>query len=175
MKRARFAVGLFAAAAVTLSACASAPDDGARVNPIASGPRPEDFRPVARALMQTCGSIDCHGSQYRNMRLYGYGGARLAAGAVPDDSATITTDEVTKDFEAVVSVEPEIFAKVIAEKGASPERLTFYRKARGLEAHRAGRRLNDGDEDECVLSWLRGAIDSTACTKVLPADQQTKP
>lgn len=176
MKAARFVVGSVVALALSIAACASAPDDGARVNPTPAGtPRPEDFRPVARALMQRCGSIDCHGSQYRNMRLYGYGGERLAQGAVPDDSLTITTLEVTADFEAVVSVEPELFAQVIADKGASPERLTFYRKARGIEAHRAGRRLDDGDQNDCILSWLKGAVDTPACTRVLPEDQQTRP
>ena len=57
--------GMAWAFAALPSACAS-PDTGARVNPI--GPDAEQFKAVAPMLVRRCGSIDCHGSRFRNLR-----------------------------------------------------------------------------------------------------------
>jgi hypothetical protein len=42
----------------------------------ATPPSEPAFRPVAEVLLDRCGTLDCHGSKYRNMRLFGLGGSR---------------------------------------------------------------------------------------------------
>jgi hypothetical protein len=103
------------------------------------------------------------------MRLYGYGSWRLATDDLPDAPDT-TLDESEKDYESVVSLEPEIFRQVILDHGQNPERLTFIRKARGLEAHKGGQPINPSDKgaDDCLTSWLRSAVDATACKAAVP-------
>jgi hypothetical protein len=146
-------------APATLGAC---DDNGARTDATVL-PKGADFRPVALVFGDRCGSLDCHGSKYRNMHIVGFGGARLDPGATPD--APDTTDaEVAYDYDAVVSVEPDITRAVAADHGADPERLTFYRKGRGDEAHKGGQRIFPGDAaDKCILSWLAGAVDAKSC------------
>jgi hypothetical protein len=119
-------------------------------------------------LVNRCGSIDCHGSRYRNMRLYGYGSARLDPRNLPDSPLDITDPEIDADYDAVVAVEPEITRQVVADRGQRPERLTFVRKGRGEEEHEGGRRIVRGDAaDTCLLSWLAGAVDGEACTTAI--------
>lgn len=155
------------ALAVTGTACSS-PDDGARVDATAL-PSGAAFRPVAIAVLARCGSLDCHGSKYRNLRLYGYGGLRLDPNARPETKAggLLTEAEVDADYQAVVGVEPELTRQVAAEGGRGSERLTFVRKARGEEAHKGGARIAKGDAaDVCVQSWLARSVDVAACTTV---------
>ena len=143
-------------------ACSSPPSVSDRVDPLR--PDPAAFKPVALAVVHRCGSLDCHGSTYRNMRLFGYGSARLDANQRPDLPITTGDDEVLADYDAVVGVEPEVFSHVIADKGAGADRLTFYRKGRGLEHHKAGTKINAGDNaDKCILSWLAGSVDVASC------------
>ena len=125
--------------------------------------RGEAFRPVAHVLVDRCGSLDCHGSKYRNMRLFGFGSSRLDPGHRPDAPET-TLDEVELDYEAVVALEPDLLRQVVAESGERPERLTFVRKGRGAEAHKGGQRIVPGDPaDGCIRSWLAGAVDDETC------------
>ena len=59
-------------------ACSVPPSDGA-VHP--AGPaRRTSFPAVAQLLDVRCGSLDCHGTVARNLRLYGSAGLRLVAG-----------------------------------------------------------------------------------------------
>jgi hypothetical protein len=134
-----------------------------------AGPDRASFAPVANVLVVRCGSIDCHGSQYRNMRLYGYGGARLG-NQQPDTGTVATPDEVNADYDAIVSLEPDIMRQVVADKGATPERLTFIRKARGQENHKGNSPIQVGDPaDLCILSWLSGSVDAGNCQKAIDA------
>ena len=152
--------------AIAIAACAGTPDNNARVDPKVSLTAPDNFAVVSDAMVYRCGSIDCHGSKYRNMRFYGYSSERLDAGTEVDQGKS-TPDEVYKNYEAMAGVEPEIFAQVIADKGANPERLTLYRKALGLEAHRAGTRITPGeDADICLKSFLASNINLTSCQAV---------
>lgn len=174
MRAVRYVIGSFVA--IAIAACAGTPDDTARVKGAPGPVAPSNFKPVAAALVVMCGTIDCHGSQYRNMRLYGYGGERLSPTALPDALGP-TDEEVQADWEAIVGVEPELYAQVIAEGGVNPERLTLYRKGRGLEAHRAGNRLvtnGDASGDTCLRSWLASNPDVNACAAVLPDGFPTK-
>jgi hypothetical protein len=155
-------VALFGCAAV---ACND--DVGGRTNADIL-PKGAAFRPVALVVGDRCGSLDCHGSRYRNMRIVGFGGSRLDPADRPDAPDT-TDDEVAQDYDAIVSLEPDVLRAVVADHGQSPERLTFVRKGRGAEAHKGGQRIFPGDDaDRCILSWLTGAVDATTCKKAVP-------
>jgi hypothetical protein len=132
--------------------------------------------------MRRCGSLECHGVAYRNLRLYGFEGARLP-GNIPVDGGTrfiadpipnapgqSTDTEVAASYDAVVGLEPEITREVVAAKGAGSNRLTFVRKGRGDEAHKGLQRYCAGDSaDRCIQSWLAGSVDVAACGRVVPA------
>jgi len=146
---------------VSTSGC-SAPDTSARVDPV--GPDATQFVYVAPVLSRRCGSIDCHGSTFRNMRVYGYGGLRLGAATSPDVPASLTAEEVTATYESVIGLEPEIMRDVVKSGGAGVERLTFVRKGRGDEEHKGHRRVTPGDpSDRCITTWLAGNVDKDAC------------
>ncbi len=146
--------------ALALVAC-SAPDPNERTNP--SAPDRTTFKPLALVLVSHCGSLDCHGSKYRNMRLYGFGSERLDPSNNPQTPDT-TNAESDADYDAVVALEPEIMAEVVAGGGKDYERLTLVRKARNEEAHKGGEPIVPGtDADTCLLSWLASNIDATAC------------
>jgi hypothetical protein len=146
-----------------LTSSCSAPDASATVS--AGGPDRASFGPVARVLVKRCGSIDCHGSAYRNMRLYGFASRRLDPTDLPDSPADTTSAEIDADYDAIVALEPELTRQVAAEKGRDADRLTFVRKGRGEEHHKGGQRIVPGDRaDVCVLSWLGGDVDTSACT-----------
>ena len=161
----RFALPVVAALAlgsvVSAGGCSS-PDASARVDPV--GPDAAQFAYVAPVLSRRCGSIDCHGSMFRNMRVYGYGGLRAGAATSPDVPANLTAEEVTATYDSVIGLEPEIMRDVVKAGGAGVERLTFVRKARGDEEHKGHRRITPGDSsDRCITTWLAGSVDTAAC------------
>lgn len=157
-------------AAPALGFACSSPDTTGRVDPAGpAGPNFADFKAVAPMLMRRCGSIDCHGSTYRNFRLYGYGGTRFDAGR-PDDPPSLSEDEVKADYDAVVGLEPELMRDVVNAGGAGYERLTLVRKGRNDEAHKGGQRIKHidppGEPDPaelCLLSWLSNTTNIAAC------------
>jgi len=156
-----------AVAGLSLFACEGV-DSEARIDPSIGAPSGEDFRPVAQMLVDRCGSIDCHGSKYRNMRLVGFGSTRLDATHRPDAPET-TAPEVDQNYEALLALEPDVVRQVLADRGANPERLTFIRKARHAESHKGGQRIAPGDDaDACILSWLAGAVDAARCKTAVP-------
>jgi hypothetical protein len=146
------------------SACA-APNPDATTTLV--GPDRPSFDSVQPFLDHRCGTLDCHGTRYRNLRLWGHDGMRLAFGDVPGASPT-TSAEVDASYEAIVALEPEIMSAVVADRGAHPERLTLVRKARGTEQHAGGAIVAMGDvRDVCITSWLAGQTDETACAAAL--------
>ena len=131
------------------------------------GPDRMQFITVHTWLEHRCGSLDCHGSRYRNLRIWGSDGMRMAIGDVPGGAPT-TGDEIEATYQSIVLLEPEKMALVVTEKGAQPERLTFIRKPLGLEKHTGNTIMNAGDaRDRCVVSWLAGATDNAACSEAL--------
>jgi hypothetical protein len=126
-------------------------------------------------LALRCGSLDCHGSVDRNMALWGYQGMRLPLAdpnATPNlpGSADTTVDELVADYHSVVGLEPEILTAVVEDGGASPERLTMVRKARGSESHKGNKIWNEGDDsDVCLTSWLASNVDKGACARAIMA------
>lgn len=154
-----------AACVVSAAVACETPRQG-EIDP--AGPDEATFAPVADMLITRCGSIDCHGSTYRNLRLYGYTGLRLSPNDRPDMPETTTAAEISADYDAVVSLEPAILREVVAAKGAGADRLTLVRKARGTEHHKGDAPIAIGDDaDLCLLGWLGGAVDVAACQRAV--------
>jgi hypothetical protein len=157
-------VAVFVGVAVPLACSSPSPD--ARVTE--QTPDTASFPAVASMLIQACGSLDCHGTVARNLRLYGDTALRYSPTDVPSTLIPTTADEVAQDYESVVGLEPEIMSEVVASGGADPERLTFVRKALGIESHKGGAVVVPGDpRDLCITTWLEGQADPSACTAAL--------
>jgi hypothetical protein len=147
------------------TACSSPPSDARFV---VTPPDAASFPPVAAMLVQACGTLDCHGTVGRNLRIYGNTGLRLSPSDVPTALTPTTDDEITQDYSSVVGLEPEIMSAVVTSGGANPERLTFVRKARGTESHKGGAVVVTGDaRDRCITTWLAGHTDASSCTVAL--------
>jgi hypothetical protein len=160
MKRMRIvhlvSAGLFIAGLLACSAPGT--ERGATV-----GPSKQDFEFVSNAMNLRCGSLECHGSVYRNMRLYGYGSLRLSPSDLPSsDTKAIETEE---SYRSIVGLEPELMYLVSTEK-TGIERLSLVRKGRGMDNHK-GRApmVQNADIDRCITSWLVGAVDVEACKR----------
>lgn len=113
-------------------------------------------------LAVKCGSLDCHGSVARNLRIFGSAGLRFSSTDQPFVPLCNTSDEVAQDYVSVVGLEPEQMSVVAS--GGDPGTLTMLRKARGTEAHKGEQIWTQGDDsDVCLTSWLTGSANSTAC------------
>ncbi len=135
---------------------------------VATPPDRATFAPVAQMLVQTCGTLDCHGTVARNFKIYGNTGLRYAASDVPSALTATTSDEMDQTFASLVGLEPEILSEVVTSAGDKPERLTLVRKARGTEHHKPGAIIAQGDDrDICLTTWLAGRVDSNACARAL--------
>jgi hypothetical protein len=147
---------------LALAACSAPPSSGQYA--AQALPDTASFPPVGELLVVRCGSLDCHGTVGRNLRLYGSAGLRWSPTDRPLVPVCDTTDEVSQDYESVVDLEPEIMSAVVASGGANPQELTMVRKARGTEAHKGGTIWSEGDDsDTCVTSWLAGSTNAGAC------------
>jgi hypothetical protein len=153
--------------AVVLVAC-SAPS--ASVYTPTALPDPSTFPYVAEYMVHRCGTLDCHGSAYRNLRVYGDEGVRFSARDRPCVPAGTTDAELGQDYDSVVGLEPETMSAVVADHGADPERLTLVAKPLGIESHKGGTVFQQGDDGySCMTSWLAGTTDTAACLRALPA------
>jgi hypothetical protein len=162
---ATFALALTLGTLVALAGAGCSTPADARV--VATPPDRTSFPDVAEFLVHRCGSLDCHGTRERNLRLYGREGLRWSAADRPYVTPT-TSDEVEQDYQSVVGLEPEVMTSVVADHGAHPERLTLVRKARGTENHKGGALITAGDaQDVCLTSWLAGIADSASCRAAL--------
>ena len=159
-------VPLLAPGLLALAFACSSPNDKERVD--ANVGDRTTFPPVAAALSRRCGSIDCHGSAYRNFRIYGYGGRRLVVGDQPDIPDASTGDEANATYDSFVSLEPEKTRDVLQSRGAGLDDLTVIRKGRNEEDHEGGRLIVRGDDaDLCIAGWLSGAPNPDACARVV--------
>lgn len=153
------------AMALLVAACSS-PDEAATVK--ADVATRERFELVSDAMVYQCGTLDCHGSVFRNLRLYGYGGLRKT-GRADEGFPLRVRAEVDANYEAIVALEPESFATVIAEGGREPDRLTLVAKARAFQNHKGGPVMKPGDPvDDCITSWLRGNVADDRCRAATP-------
>jgi hypothetical protein len=158
-----------------LLASCSSPDKDAKVDAVGPSIGPDDpqnrFWFVADAMVYKCGTLDCHGNVYRNMRLYGYGGLRVSVASdvlyEPEPGKLYKVampDEVKKDYDAIIGLEPTIMADVVRDNGAAPERLLLIRKGRALENHKGGPVMKPGDSiDTCITSWLAANVNVESC------------
>ena len=141
------------AAALLVASCAF-PSADARDVPTAL-PDEAIFGPVAELLSVRCGSLDCHGSIYRNLRIYGSTGLRYLPTDRPLSPICNTREESQQTYLSVVGLQPEAVSEVVM--GANPSALTMVGRARGTEAHKGGQIWTQGDDsDVCLTSWLEG-------------------
>lgn len=147
---------------------ATAPAPGADAGLALSAPPRTGFEPVADLLVESCGTLDCHGQAGRNLRLYGNHGLRLAASDAPGGKPT-TPAEYQATYWSTVGLEPEVLDQVVRAGAAEPERLMFIRKARGLLNHKGGILTQPGDAfDQCLLQWIAGRTDPIRCEAAHP-------
>lgn len=120
------------------------------------------FAPVAELLSVRCGSLDCHGSLYRNLRVYGSTGLRYSPSDRPLSPTCNTCDENVETYLSVVGLQPEAMSEVVM--GGDPSLLTMVGRARGTEAHKGGQIWTIGDDsDVCLTSWLQGNSSPADC------------
>lgn len=139
------------------------------------GPDINSFKPVADMLGKRCGTLDCHGSTARSLRIYSYRGLRLDPADIPGLNSDTTDAEYQATYTSVLTLEPEIMGQVLYEHG-DPTQLTIVRKARGTEHHKAGTVIKTGGAaDHCLLSWLAGNVNKQACTNGQAIPNTPKP
>jgi hypothetical protein len=170
MKATRIITSSVVASVIAIVAACSTPDPNAREH--AALPDETQFQPVADMLIHRCGSLDCHGTPARNLKIYGTSGLRLAGGDVPSgmepDGGDSSADEYHADYGSVCGLEPEVMSAVIKDGGKNPERLTLVQKPRATQDHKGGKIIAIGDvQDKCLLSWLSGQTDVTSCKQAL--------
>jgi len=159
---------LVAAALLACAPACSPPDAAATVTPTV--PSQQGFPYVAELMVHRCGTLDCHGSVYRNLRVYGDEGLRFSASDQPCVPAGTSSAEVGQDYESIVDLEPEAMSEVVMDHGADPERLTLIAKPLGIESHMGGTLFQTGDDTyTCLTSWLAGDTNTTSCLAALPA------
>ena len=149
------------AAAWSLGCSSQAPD--ARVTETLLPDR-ASFPYVAEVLVIRCGTLDCHGSLYRNLRVFGDEGLRYAPQDRPCVPPQTTTAEFDQDYDSVVGLQPEVLNQVMADHGADPERLDLLAKPMGLDMHKGLTLIKQGDDTyNCITSWLAGNLNTVAC------------
>lgn len=116
-----------------------------------------DLLAVSAFMERRCGTLDCHGSALRPMRLLGKYGLRDPAQKNVTGGAATTPEELDANYASVCNVEPDQMDKAVADNGNSKENLLVLRKARGIEGHKGGAIVTKGTPaDDCLLGWLGG-------------------
>jgi hypothetical protein len=157
----RLAVALASVLLASVVAC-SGPKDGQTV--VLATPDSATFPPVSDALEVRCGTLDCHGSIYRNLRMYGIYGVRADSKAVTGVGAT-TEDEYQRNYASLISIAPEALSAIVTAHGAGFEHWIVITKGTNAENHKGGERMKKGDPAyNCLSSWVLGALDMNACT-----------
>jgi len=111
---------------------------------------------VSAFMERRCGTLDCHGAASIPMRLHGQLGRRLPDEGNISGGAPTTAGELDANYSAVCGVEPEKTAEQVDTFGQSAEELLIVRKARGIEGHKGGTIVKEGDPgDQCIVGWLR--------------------
>jgi len=117
---------------------------------------------VSAYMERRCGTLDCHGSPQRWLRLYGRYSLRLDTN-IPGGAAT-TRDELLANYDAVCTLEPDKTSQAVQDFGASADKLIFIQKARGIEGHKGGTVAPQGSPgDRCMMGWLtQGSLQDVA-------------
>ena len=159
---------VFAVAAAALQlACASEPDDSNVPRLAVLGLDRTSYEAMVHPVIERqCGSVDCHGKLPRGMRVYGESGLRLAP------SGKTTSEEAQATYVSIVGLQPEKTSALGAKSPRTSEDaydLLVLSKPLTLERHRGGLSLRKGEPaEQCILSWLLGAVDANACASALP-------
>ena len=128
---------------------------------------------VSGFLERRCGTLDCHGSEFRPLRLYGRYGLRFPGESNFSGGVATTTAELRANYASVCTQEPEKTSAAVEDLGQSAEQLLILRKARGEEAHKGGAVVKQNSAgDQCIAGWLRGddpAQVATACKSAIDA------
>ena len=113
---------------------------------------------VSPLMERRCGTLDCHGTDFRPMRLYGELGLRHPGELNRSGGNATTLLELENNYRSVCNVEPEKVSEVASDPGGqSVNKLLLVRKGRGTEGHKGGKVFNPFDaSDLCVVGWLRG-------------------
>ena len=172
---------LFIATVALLPASGCSSVDAAGVITVdgpAFGSQGSAFRPISSVLERRCGTLDCHGSTYRPLKIYGQIGLRRPE---EEDSTNVksykdyysggpeptTEAELFDNYTSLCGLEPEILATVVAGQGL-PDSLTLVRKPRLREKHKGGLIWNQSDPgDLCLINWLTGIDDTAPCDQEL--------
>jgi hypothetical protein len=111
---------------------------------------------VSAFIERRCGTVDCHGAAHRWMRIHGQLGRRLPGEGNVSGGAPTTAAELDANYSSVCGLEPEKTAEQVDTFGQSAEELLIVRKARGIEGHKGGQIVKEGDPgDQCIVGWLR--------------------
>ena len=141
---------------------------------------------VSRVLEKRCGTLDCHGTLARPLRVYGQRGLRLLSdeeraalaagdldtvtgnGTVPGDKAT-TPEELAATRRSICALEPERMVQYQA--GELDEReLILLTKPLELERHKGGTLLVEGGAAfTCISTWLQGNPNDASCEEAAQA------
>ena len=113
---------------------------------------------VSPMMERRCGTLDCHGSDFRPMRLYGELGLRHPSEINQTGGDGTTPLELSDNYRSVCAIEPSKVSEVAQDPGGqSVNSLLLVRKARGQEGHKGGKVFEPFDaSDLCVVGWLRG-------------------
>lgn len=167
---------LFVAAgcvAVSASFGCSGPDKGELDRAASLRAQASTFRTagVGTVFERRCGSLDCHGSLTRNLRIYSSRGLRL-----PSDGGTnlpgqgdTTIDESTANYNSIMLLEPERTNEVLRGEATPEVAMLVLKKPLGLESHKGGVSIRKGDDAErCIVTWLtqpNDQVDAAACAR----------
>jgi hypothetical protein len=141
---------------------------------------------VMLVIERRCGSLDCHGSIARPMRVYSQTGLRYVdivkdgtaqyndpnaaekSGTYPGFKKATTPAESQETLRSICGLEPERMTQVVLGQEADPERLLLLSKPLELERHKGGKVISKGSPDyNCILSWMQGKppnkVDKAEC------------
>ncbi len=126
------------------------------LQPIDGGTAPAGAS-VSAYMERRCGTLDCHGSISRPLRLYSRFGLRDPGAMDVSGGSATTSGELALNYAAVCTLQPEATDAVVNGIG-DPESLILLEKARGIVAHKGGQIVTQGVSpgDKCIAGWLRG-------------------
>lgn len=161
------------ACAMFLVACA----DDFPGSAVALCPTPEDFEVVSAVMEKRCGTLDCHGSLARPLKIYGRNGLRFLTNEELQDPTLIEANETypggksttATEYEfnrrSMCGVEPEKTTAVVNDL-IPPSELLLLRKPLEIEHHKGGALfIKGGVGSVCVESWLDGDVNVTECNQ----------
>lgn len=176
-RAARGAQVVFLVGCAAAAACADSPSSKDAIPTMAiTGPAgvppgadPTAFRTVEPVFERRCGSLDCHGTLARGLRIYSTNGLRVPneAGILPGSGAT-TADEFNANYASLIGLEPEKMNTFLATSPRTADdayKLVILSKPLELERHKGGPALTKGGPaEQCITTWLVGTkLDPVLC------------